>query len=292
MLRILTFLLIVVSIELFASPKRACAQGNELPVYLRDRGTGLPTSMFGTYIRQGELLVFPFFEYSIDNNREYQPDQFGLGPNEDFLARYQSTAGQLFMAYGLTDWLAIEFEAAYMNVTFEKSPDDLSETPARIKESGLGDVEGQLRIRWLKESEEHLEIFSFLEITAPSQKNKLLIGDKDWDFKPGIGLIRGFSWGTIAFKTDLEYNRESSNVDIGETTVEYLKRLSPSLHLYLGIEGGEGGAPDEWDLIAGLQWRIADFLFLKFDNALGVTPKATDWAPQIGSFFSFPVQGR
>jgi hypothetical protein len=33
------------------------------PEWLRDRGEGLPTSMFGTYIRKGEFLLYPFFEY-------------------------------------------------------------------------------------------------------------------------------------------------------------------------------------------------------------------------------------
>jgi hypothetical protein len=39
------------------------AQDPPRPTYLEDRGTGIPTSMFGTYVRRGELLVYPFFEY-------------------------------------------------------------------------------------------------------------------------------------------------------------------------------------------------------------------------------------
>ena len=36
----------------------------KLPVYLRDRGRNvIPTSMFGTYVKPGELLIYPFFEY-------------------------------------------------------------------------------------------------------------------------------------------------------------------------------------------------------------------------------------
>ena len=30
------------------------------PMYLRDRGEGVATSMFGTYIRRGEWIVYPF----------------------------------------------------------------------------------------------------------------------------------------------------------------------------------------------------------------------------------------
>jgi len=29
----------------------------ELPAYLRDRGTGMPMSQLGTYVRKGELLL-------------------------------------------------------------------------------------------------------------------------------------------------------------------------------------------------------------------------------------------
>jgi hypothetical protein len=263
-----------------------------LPHYLQDRGTGIATSLFGTYINKGELLVYPFFEYSRDHDREYQPAQFNLGSDQDFLARYHGYSGQIFLGYGLTDWLAFEIEAAYLSATFEKSPNDTSAVPAKIKESGIGDFEGELRLRLSKENEHRPEIFSYLEVTAPSQKNKLLIGDPDWDFKPGIGITRGFSWGTMTFRTDLEYNREASKLDIGETALEYLKRLTPFFRLYLGIEGGEGGAPDEWDLNTGIQWRITNSIYLKFDNALGITPKATDWAPQIGCLFAFPLRSR
>ena len=44
-------------------PKTICAE--DLPSYLRDRGPGIPTSMFGVYVTKGQLLVYPFFEYSL-----------------------------------------------------------------------------------------------------------------------------------------------------------------------------------------------------------------------------------
>jgi len=284
--RITSFFLMILTIECAAIAKLAGAQEHELPAYLWDRGTGLPTSIFGSYVSEGEFIIYPFFEYSIDNNREYQPAQYGFGASEDFLAKYRSLDGALFLGYGLTDWLALEFEAAYMSTTFEKSPADTFSTPEKIKESGFGDIEGQIRWRWLKEDYHRPEMFSFLEITVPSQKSKMLIGDPDWDLKPGIGMVRGFSWGTMTLRTDLEYNRESSSLDVGETAVEYLKRLSPSWRLYAAIEGGEGGAPDEWSLISGVQWRISDLVTFKFDNSIGITSKATDCAPQVGLLFT------
>ena len=63
-------MLLIIRILIFVNVTDA--QEKDLPVYLRDRGTGVSTSMFGTYIRQGELLFYPFFEYYLDKNMEYK----------------------------------------------------------------------------------------------------------------------------------------------------------------------------------------------------------------------------
>jgi hypothetical protein len=244
--------------------------------------------MFGTYINRGQLLLFPFFAYSIDNNREYQPAQLGFGLNEDFRGKFHSSESQLFIAYGVTDRLALEFEAAYITATLEKSPSDPSATPAKTRQSGLADFEGQIRFLLTTEGRGRPEIFSFLEMTPRSQRHKALIGEPYWDLKPGVGVVRGFSFGTLTLRLTGEWNHEAKNLDLGEVAVEYLKRLSPSLRLNLAVEGGEGGAPDEFVLISGVRWRISDRLALKLDNSLGISSKATDWAPQIGLMISSP----
>jgi hypothetical protein len=275
-------------VEVSGAFNTAAAQGINLPSYVKDRGTGVAASLFGTYIRQGQLLFYPFIEYSRDNNREYQPAEFGLGGNVDFRGRFHGSAGQFFVGYGITDWLALEFEAAFQSATLRKSPRDTFATPAKIHESGVGDIEGQLRARLKRENDHFPEIFSYAEITVPSQRHKLLIGDPDWDVKPGVGLVKGFSWGTVTLRIAAEYNHRESKLDLGEGAVEYLKRLSSSVRLYLAVEGGEGGAMDEWDFISGVQLRVRDFVSLKVDNALGISSKATDWAPQIGLMFALP----
>jgi hypothetical protein len=273
-----------------AQPVRA--KGEEPPAYLHDRGTGLPTSMFGTYIRGGELLVFPFLEYSLDHNREYQPSQLGFGLERDFRGKCRDTRGQVFIAYGVTDWLAVEFEAATMSAILKKSPDDPSLMPSKISESGIGDIEGQLRLRLVREGDRRPEVFGYLEVTAPSNKDKVLIGNADWDFKPGIGVVKGFSWGTMTFRATVEYNREGKHLDIGEISLEYLKRLSSSWSVFAAFEGGETGAPDEWELVTGVQWRVADFLILKLDNSLGLFSKSNDWALQVGGLISIFGSGK
>ncbi|MGH7527706.1 MAG: hypothetical protein ACREMX_13495, partial [Gemmatimonadales bacterium] len=113
----------------------------------RDRGLGVPTSMFGTYIERGELLVYPYFEYYYDNNAEYSPNELGFGLDQDFRGKYRAAEGLIFLGYGISDRLAAEFEAAVITARQEKSPDDPSAMPSRVKESGIGDIEAQLRWR-------------------------------------------------------------------------------------------------------------------------------------------------
>ena len=263
-------------------------QINTRPGHFRDRGAGVPGSVFATFIGRGQLLLYPFFAYSYDHNREYQPAKLGYGLNADFRGRYRSAEEQLFVGYGLTDRLALEFEAGFIRATVDKAANDTSATPVRIAESGFRDIEAQLRYRLVNESDNRPEVFSYLEMTAPSQRQKLLIGDLRWDFRPGIGVIRGFSWGTMMTRVTVEYNHDDKHWDLGEFSLEYLKRLSPAWRVNLGIEGGETGAPDEWDLVTGVQWHLTDLVVLRFDNAYGLSSKATDWAPQIGLMFSFP----
>ena len=278
-----SFLLVV---SLFAASGSLLAQepAQGLPYYLSDRGEGQPTSMFGTYIRRAELLVYPFFEYYVDNNLEYKPEELGYGLDEDFRGRYRASEGLLFVAYGLTDRLAIELEAAVITASLETSQDDPSGIPARIEESGLGDVEGQLRFRWNRENRTRPEFFSYLEAVAPNESDTGLIGTADWEFKFGTGLVKGFRWGTMTFRAAAEYSEEESKVELGEYAVEYLKRLSRSWRVYLGVEGNQ----DEVELITEAQWHISDSVFVKINNGFGISSKATDWAPEIGVVFSFP----
>ena len=264
----------------------ARAEENDLPVYLRDRGTGIPMSQFGTYVRKGELLVYPFFEYYRDKDFEYKPSEFGFGIDQDYRGKYRASEGLLFVGYGLTDWLAVEVEAAVIDATLETSLEDLSGIPERIHESGLGDVEGQLRARWNRETERRPEVFSYFEAVAPLQKDKQLIGTQEWELKLGTGLTKGFSWGTVTVRAAAEYLQEEGKVDLGEYAVEYLKRLSPRWGVYLSVEGEQ----DEISLIPQIQWHLNDSVFIKVNSGIGLTSKATDWAPEIGVVFAFPSQ--
>lgn len=252
----------------------------QMPFYLKDRGPGISTSMFGTYIRKGELIIYPFFEYYYDNNMEYKPSELGFGVEEDYRGKYRGSEGLIFFGYGLSDRIAIELEAAMIQASLSKSSMDTSGMPQKLTESGLGDVQTQLNWRWLKESDRRPELFSYLEVVFPHHKNKVLIGTSEWETKAGIGLIRGFAWGTMTVRAAIEH--AGSTTDLGEWAVEYFKRLSPSWRLYAGIEGTQ----DELEFIAEVQWYLNDRVRIKINNALGLTSKATGWAPEIGIMFS------
>jgi hypothetical protein len=251
---------------------------------LRDRGEGLPTSMFGTYVRRKELLLYPFFEYYRDSDFEYSPAEMGAIGEEDYRGRYRANEGLFFLAYGFTDYLAVEFEAAVISASLDKSPADPSALPPRIEESGVGDIEGQIRWRWNRETDRRPELFSYAEVVFPHQRDKVLIGTPGWELKYGMGLVRGFSWGTVTARAAIEYDEaSSSHFDAGEYAVEYLRRISPSWRVYAALEGSQ----DELSLIGEVQWHATPNIFFKINNGVGLSSKATDWAPEVGVVFSF-----
>lgn len=85
----------------------------------------------------------------------------------------------------------------------------------------------------------------------------------------------------MTFRAALE--RTDGTVEAGEYAVEYLKRLSDRYRIYTGVEGVQ----DEVEWISELQIRLGSRVTLKLNNAIGVTSKATDWAPEVGILFSF-----
>ena len=276
----------IIAATLLASPGeaaevRAFLDTGDLPSYLRDRGEGIPTSMFGTYIQEGQLLVYPFFEYYKDHDYEYAPNELGYAQDKDYRGNYEASEGLLFVGYGISRRLAIEVEAAVITAELETASGDNSGLPPAIEESGLGDVEGQLRWRWSEETSKRPEFFSYFETVVPTQDDGSLIGTTDWEFKLGAGLVRGRSWGTTTFRAAVEYDAAEDAFGLGEMAVEYLRRLSSTWRLFGAVEGTE----DEIELITEAQIHFSGRVFLKLNSAFGLTPKATDWAPEVGVVF-------
>ena len=259
------------------------APADELPSYLRDRGPGNPTSMSGTYVRKGELLVYPFFEYYYDNNTEYTPSSLGHVGDQTFHAKYRASEGILFWGYGINERVAVEMEAAVIKARQEKDPADPSAVPPVIEESGTGDVEGQLHVKLLDETDHHPALYTYFEAVSPQEKDKLLIGTPDWEFALGAHAIRGYMWGTLTLRAAASYKLEDKTLDMGEYAIEYLRSLSGRWKVYAGVEGEQS----DLALIAEAQWHFSRSAYLKLNDSVGLTPNATDNAPEVGVMFSF-----
>jgi len=170
-------LILVASIPITAS---GGAAGEELPSFLRDRGRGIATSMFATYVEPGELLIYPFFEYYYDKGGAVDPTDLGFAEETELSADYRATEELIYLGYGISDRIAVEIEAAIIQAELEWDPGADSELPREIEASGLGDVEGQIRWRWAFESASRPEWFSYFETVAPTQDEGSLIGTADW----------------------------------------------------------------------------------------------------------------
>ena len=274
----------LVALVLLLGSAHAAAQEQPLrPVdRSKDRGAGLPLSTLGSYINRGELIVYPFFEYYLNSDQEYKPSELGYGDSRDYRGRYRASEGLMFVAYGLTENVAVEFEAAMITAWQQKSLRDGSGLPARLKQSGLGDIEGQVRWRWKRETASRPEIFSYFEAVAPIQRAKLLIGTPDWELKFGTGVIRGLSWGTVTIRGAL--GNTGGVFEVGEYAVEYLRRLSKRVRILGALEGTQ----DEVGLITEVQAFLTPKIVLKLNNAFGLTSKSSELAPEVGLMIRFP----
>jgi hypothetical protein len=260
------------------------AHAQEPHPWLADRGTGIATSLFGTYVARHELLVYPFYEWTKTTAFEYKPSELGFPGGEDFLGETVEQEWLIFLAYGFTDRLAAEFEIAlHASTSFDKAPNDPSSVPAHLEESGVGDLDMQLRWRWAEETERRPELFSFLEVTPPLAKSKTLIGTQEWEGALGFGVIRGYRWGTIYGRASIAWDGEDGKLDVGEFAFEYLKRTSPRWRFVGTLEG----ETDEISLIGEAQWFFAPWAFLKMNLGFGLTEKAPDLAPELGVLFHF-----
>ncbi|MDP2958796.1 MAG: hypothetical protein Q8N53_20395 [Longimicrobiales bacterium] len=258
------------------------AWGQFLEFRQRDRGgPGVASSQFATFVQAGDVVVYPFYEYYRSNSAEYKPSELGYTGEEDYFGRYRAHEGLLFVGYGLTGRLLLEFEAAVITARQEKASDDSSDFPAALEQSGLGDVEAQLRYRWGEETETRPEIFGYFETVFPFQKAKRLIGTSSLELKYGMGLARSRSWGTTTLRASVAW--ADGKAEIGEYAVEYVRGVSDRVRIFAGIEGTQ----DEVALITEAQISLARNVRLKLNNSFGLTSKATGWAPEVGVMFIF-----
>ena len=253
--------------------------------YLRDRGDGVATSLFGTYIESGQWLLYPFYEYEKTSGYEYQGRELGLSNDAtDYLGRYQLNEALLFVAYGLSRDLALEFETAvHEDATLRRAPGDTtSGMPPRMRESGWGETEANLRWRLMHESDGRPELFTYLNVDIPLQRSRHLIGTADWASEVGVGLVKGFGFGTLTPRIGFAYDGADRKFELGEWAIEYLRRASDHWRWVAALEG----ASDEVSAIGELQWRLGPHAMVKFNSGFGLTRKAPDIAPEIGVIFT------
>jgi hypothetical protein len=281
----LAFVLLLASCTTTGTGSVEAEDWQALPSYLQDRGTGVTTSIFGTYVRENELLVYPFWEYDKKSADEYHGSELGYVGDQDFLGKSKAEEVGLFLGYGLTEDLAIEVEGIlHEKATFERAPEDTSSgLPPELEESGLGAVEAQLRWRFARETPTSPEWFTNLEVAFPLQKDKVLIGEQGWGFSVGLGMVRGFEWGTLTPRISVGYEREEDEFVLGEYAIEYLKRLDDRWRVVSTLEGED----DEVSIIGEVQYRIGAHAVIKVGSGFGITEQASDYAPEVGLLLSF-----
>jgi hypothetical protein len=262
----------------------SAAENDSLPSYLTDRGEGIHTSLFGTYVREGELLFYPFYEYARSSRFEYKPSDLGFTGNKDFFGKEAEQEALVYFAYGFSDRIMAEFESAlYMREVVRKASDDTSSMPNHLRESGVGDTEGQLRYRFLKETDSRPEVLTFFEVVLPLQKGRKLIGTHFWELSPGLNITKGFPLGTLSVKLSLSYTTDEHKATFGEYALEYVKRISDAWRFVLAVEGEQ----DELQAIGEVQYALTPHAVFKLNSGFGLTKKAPDVAPEVGIVFSF-----
>lgn len=255
---------------------------------LADRPEGIPTSLLGTYIRPRELLVYPFFEYTRHNKFEYKPSDLGVrgpGSDDEFRGKTVEREYLLFVAYAFSESLALEVESAlHSSIDFTRAGDDRRGTPDKFRESGLGDTEINLRWRYAKETARLPDTTFFLKTVFPLQKNKKLLGSREWEFEPGVVLTKGYSFGTLAARGAISYSSGDRRFDFAEWGIDYVKRLDSKWRIALSLEGHQS---DEVSVIGELQYALARNALLKLNLGIGITEKAANVAPEIGILLRF-----
>jgi hypothetical protein len=256
----------------------------EAQPYLRDRGDGVPTSLVGTYVGAHQLLVYPFYEYTINADQEYKPSELGYGLEHDFRGQRVDHEALLLISYGLNDRVAFELESAvHAWATQRKSVSDSSAMPTHLSEDGFGDTQAEVRWKWAKETVRRPEVFSYFETVFPLQKQRVLIGTSEWELTQGFGLIKGFGFGTLTARASVSYTSADQQVVFGEYDLEYLKRTSPHWRWGLSVEGEQ----DELECIPEAQWHVRPNAFIKLNTGFGLTSKTPDLAPEVGAVFMF-----
>ena len=203
----------------------------------------------------------------------------------DFLGKYESSGGILFLGYGISESVALGLKVTGGTTKLTKASGDLSAMPAEMKESGIDKIEPELTWRFLSESVNRPELYAFVSAQIPHNRDNNLVGTQDWVVLPGIGLNRGFSWATLSARMNFEYDAASeSTIDFGKWTVLGQRRFSDAWWLSAGLEGQVGGGNnfDEAWQNTTVMWSATPHVAVRFDSRIGLTEQTKGWTGEIG----------
>jgi len=276
---------LVLASALIGAPQAALSQSSGQPDYLRDRGDAIRTSLLATYIRPKEFIFYPFYEYTRTSNYEYKASDLGLVGDVDYLGKKVDQEYLVYLGYAWNDSWMFEFESAlHAKAKFTKADNDpVAAVPREIRESGLGDTEMQVRWRYAKETETRPEITYIFQTEFPLQKKKKILGTQAWGFGAGVVLTKGYSFGTMSLRGQINHDRGDRETKFGEYAIDYLKKLSPQWTVALTLEGEES----ELSVIGEAQYALSRNATLKLNLGQGLTKKDRQFAPEIGVLFRF-----
>jgi hypothetical protein len=274
---------LTLALALAAQP--TSAQSARQPDFLADRGDAIRTSLLATYIKPREFIFYPFYEYTKTSNYEYKATDLGFVGDTDYQGKKTDQEYLIFLSYAWNDSWMFEFESAlHAKVKFEKAANDpVAAVPRELRESGLGDTEMQVRWRYARETETRPEITFIAQTEFPLQKKKKLLGTQAWGFGVGGVLTKGYPWGTMSLRGQINHDREDKETRFGEYAIDYLKKLSPQWTVALTLEGEES----ELSIIGEAQYALSRNATLKLNLGQGLTKKDRQFAPEIGVLFRF-----
>ncbi|MEO8577225.1 MAG: hypothetical protein ABI556_11015, partial [Gemmatimonadales bacterium] len=247
--------------------------------------------MFVVRLSEGTGIAIGSFERGENRRFQYNPDEFGFpDTGRDFNGRLRSAEGVLFLGYGITRSIAVAFEAAIAAETFRKASNDASGLPARLHESGLGDVQAEVDVRLFGQGILRPGGFLVTEVVFPHSKNRRLIGSPGLLIRPALGAYKNVGRAIILARLAGEYDSDSgTQLDWGEWGLEVGVAAMKSLRLAAGFEGTVGGANnfDEVSLVTDLQWMASGTFGFRAQSGTGFTEHSRGFSPEVGLMIRF-----
>ena len=242
----------------------------------RDRGEGLPLSMFGTYIRSGQLVVMPVLRKCTATTTSVRSGELGSRARPS-CAGASTRTNVSCSSLRVLENIAAEFEIAGISASLDKSPLDDSALPPRLEHRAL--ATSRAAPLAMEEGIRHAAgAVQLLRDRVSRAAVEALIGTPDWELKFGFGLTRGLRWGTISARRSLGMPTAPGSWESTRSSAE--ARVEPAAALRRSRRQRGRARADH-----GSQILLTTRIVLKLNNSFGLTSKATDWAPEIGVMF-------